>query len=92
MATYEEVAELASDLNQKLGSTILPDSLVYLIEEYLEDEETPFTEVPIAEIAEQVHCLLILADAFVAAQDGDSIEEIEAVCSDTAEVLGLADE
>ena len=92
MATYEEVAELASDLNQKLGSTILPDSLVFLIEEYIEDEETPFTEVPIAEIAEQVHILLLLADAFVAAQDGDSIEEIEAVCSDTAEVLGLADE
>lgn len=89
MATYEEVAELASDLNQQLGTTIQPDSLVYLIESYVEDEETPFTEVPIREIAEQVHILLILADAFVVAQDGDSIEEIEAVISDTAEVLGV---
>ena len=89
MATYEEVAELASDLNQQLGTTIQPDSLVYLIESYVEDEETLFTEVPIGEIGETIRNLILIADAFVAAQDGDSIEEIEAVLSDTAEVLGV---
>lgn len=89
MATYEEVATLASDLNQKLGTTILPDTLVHLIETFIESEDTPFTEVPISEISEQVNELLILTDAFVAAQDGDTIEAVEAIVADTAEVLGV---
>jgi hypothetical protein len=89
MATYEEVATLASDINQKLGTTIQPDSLVFLIESYIEEEDVPFTDIPISEIEEQVLGLLLVADAFVAAQDGDSIEEIEAILEDTAEVLGV---
>ena len=92
MATFEEVAELASDINQKLATSIEPDSLVFLIEEYIEDEETQFSEIPIGEIAEQVHLLLLLADAFVAAQDGETVEGIEELVQDTATCLGLEEE
>jgi hypothetical protein len=91
MATYEEIAELASDINQKLNTTIQPDSLVYLIEQFIEDEDTPFTEVPIGEIAEQVHGLILMADAVLIAQDGDDIETIEAETAATAEALGVSE-
>jgi hypothetical protein len=91
MATYEEIAELASDINQKLNTTIQPDSLVYLIEQFIEDEETPFTEVPIQEITEQVHSLIYVADAFLIAQDGEDIETIEQECAITAEALGVSE-
>lgn len=89
MATYEEVAELASDINQKLNSQIQPDTLVYLIEQFIEDEATPFTEVPIQEIAEQIHALIYVADAFLIAQDGEDIETIETEIKATADALGL---
>lgn len=89
MATYEEVAELASDINQKLNTQIQPDTLVYLIEQFIEDEETPFTEVPIGEIAEQVYGLIVVADAVLIAQDGDDVEIIESEITATAEALGL---
>jgi hypothetical protein len=89
MATYEEIAELASDINQKLDTKIQPDSLVFLIERFIEDEDTPFTEVPIGEIAEQVHGLIYVADAFLIAQDGEDIETIEAEAKLTADALGL---
>jgi hypothetical protein len=91
MATYEEVATLASDINEKLGTTIQPDTLVHLIELFIEEDEVPFTEVPIEEIEEQVNHLLVLTDAFVVAQDGESIEEIDAVIDDTSEALGLTE-
>jgi hypothetical protein len=91
MATYEEIAELASDINQKLDTKIQPDSLVYLIEQFIEDEDTPFTEVPIGEIAEQVHGLILMADAVLIAQDGDDIETIEAETAAAAEALGVSE-
>jgi len=91
MATYEEIAELASDINQKLDTKIQPDSLVYLIERFIEDAETPFTEVPIGEIAEQVHGLILMADAVLITQDGDDIETIETETAATAEALGVSE-
>ena len=87
MASYEEIAELASDINSKLNTTIQPDTLVYLIETFIEDEGTPFTEVPITELAEQVHGLILLADAFLIAQDGEDIETLEDEVAVTAEKL-----
>lgn len=78
MATFEEIAELASDINQKLYTNIRPDSLVYLIEEFIEDDEKPFTEIPIWQIAEQVKMIILMADAFLIAQDGEDVETIEA--------------
>ena len=89
MATYEEIAELASDINTKLDTKIQPDTLVYLIETYIEDEETPLTEVPISEITEQVHGFILLADAFLIAQDGEDIETLEDEVAETAEALGV---
>lgn len=89
MATFEEIAELASDINTRLNTTIQPDTLVYLIETFIEDEDTPFTEVPIGEITEQVHALLLLADAVLIAQDGEDIETIEREVDATAEKLGV---
>jgi len=89
MATYEEIAELASDINTKLGTKIQPDTLVYLIETFIEDEETPFTEVPIGEITEQVHGYILLTDAFLIAQDGEDIETLEDEVAQTAEALGV---
>jgi len=87
MATYEEIAELASDINSKLDVKLQPDTLVYLIENFIEDEETPFTEVPIGEIAEQVHDCILLADAFLIAQDGENVETLEDEVGATAELL-----
>jgi hypothetical protein len=87
MASYEEIATLASDINTRLDTTIQPDTLVYLIETFIEDEDTPFTEVPISEITEQVHCLILLADAFLIAQDGEDIETLEDEVAVTAEAL-----
>jgi hypothetical protein len=87
MATFEEIAELASDINTKLDTKIQPETLVYLIETFIEDEETPFTEVPIGEITEQVHGLILLADAFLIAQDGEDIEALEDEVAQTAESL-----
>jgi hypothetical protein len=87
MATYEEIAELASDINSKLSVKIQPDTLVYLIENFIEDEETPFTEVPIGEITEQVHGLILQADAFLLAQDGEDVEALEDELAQTAEAL-----
>jgi hypothetical protein len=87
MATFEEIAELASDINTKLDTKIQPETLVYLIETFIEDEETPFTEVPIGEITEQVHGLILLADAFLIAQDGEDVETIEDEVAQTAESL-----
>ena len=88
MATYEEIAELASDINTKLNTKLQPDTLVCLIETFIEDEETPFTEVPIGEIAEQVHNYILLADAFLIAQDGEDVETLENEVAQTAEALG----
>ena len=87
MATFEEIAELASDINTKLDTKIQPETLVYLIETFIEDEETPFTEVPISEITEQVHGLILLADAFLIAQDGEDVETLEDEVAVTAEAL-----
>ena len=87
MATFEEIAELASDINTKLDIKLQPETLVYLIETFVEDEETPFTEVPISEITEQVHGLILLADAFLIAQDGEDVETLEDEVAVTAEAL-----
>jgi hypothetical protein len=87
MASFEEIAELASDINTKLDTKIQPETLVYLIETFVEDEETPFTEVPISEITEQVHGLILLADAFLIAQDGEDVETLEDEVAVTAEAL-----
>jgi hypothetical protein len=87
MASYEEIAELASDINSKLNTTIQPDTLVYLIETFIEDEEAPFTEVSIGELTEQVHGLLLMADAVLIAQDGEDIETLEDEVAVTAEKL-----
>jgi hypothetical protein len=87
MASFEEIAELASDINTKLDTKIQSETLVYLIETFIEDEETPFTEVPIGEITEQVHGLILLADAFLIAQDGEDIETLEDEVAQTAESL-----
>jgi hypothetical protein len=87
MATFEEIAELASDINTKLDTKLQPETLVYLIETFVEDEETPFTEVPISEITEQVHGLILLADAFLIAQDGEDVETLEDEVAVTAEAL-----
>jgi hypothetical protein len=87
MASFEEIAELASDINTKLDTKIQPETLVYLIETFIEDEETPFTEVPISEITEQVHGLILLADAFLIAQDGEDVETLEDEVAVTAEAL-----
>jgi uncharacterized protein YheU (UPF0270 family) len=89
MASYKEIATLASDINTRLDTTIQPDTLVYLIETFIEDEDTPFTEVPIGEITEQVHSLLLLADAVLIAQDGEDIETIEREVAVTAKFLGV---
>ena len=89
MATFEEIAELASDINTKLDTKLQPETLVYLIETFVEDEGTPFTEVPISEITEQVHDLILLADAFLLAQDGEDVETLEDEVAVTAEALGL---
>jgi hypothetical protein len=89
MATYEEIAELASDINTKLDTRIRPETLVYLIETYIEDEETPFTEIPIGEIAEKVHGGILLADAFLIAQDGEDLATLEDEVALTAENLGV---
>jgi hypothetical protein len=87
MATFEEIAKLASDINTKLDTKLQPETLVYLIETFVEDEETPFTEVPISEITEQVHGLILLADAFLIAQDGEDVETLEDEVAVTAEAL-----
>lgn len=87
MATFEEVAELASDLNQRLGTSFLPDSLVYLIESFIGDDETDPFEIPISEITEHLVGLICLSDAFVAAQDGEDIEGIEELVQDTINLL-----
>ena len=73
MASYEEIAKLASDINTKLNITLQPDTLVYLIESFIEDEETPFTEISIGELTEQVHGLLLTAETILIAQDGADI-------------------
>jgi hypothetical protein len=89
MATYEEVATLASVLNEQLETEIQPDSLVHILEKYFEDEYTFFPDVPISEITEHVHHLIIMADALIGMQDGDSIEELEKLADMTAEILGV---
>jgi hypothetical protein len=91
MASYEDLATLASDINTRLNTTLQPDTLVYLIETFIEDEDTPFTEVPIGEITEQVYYLLLTADAVLIAQDGEDIETIEREVGDTAEKLGVGE-
>ena len=91
MATFEEVAELASDINTRINTQFQPDTLVHLIESFIEDEETPFTEVPIGEIAEQVHGLILLSDAFLIAEDGADIEGLEFEVAATAEALGVGE-
>lgn len=89
MAIYEEIAELASHINTTLGTKIQPDTLVYLIESFIEDEDVPFTDVPIKEIREKVFSLILLSDAFLAAQDGADVETIEEEASVTAARLGV---
>ena len=91
MASYEEIATLASNINTRLNTTIQPDTLVYLIDICILDEDTPFTEVPIGEITEQVYDLLLTADAVLIAQDGEDIETIEREVGDTAEKLGVGE-
>ena len=91
MASYEEIAELASDINDKLNTKIQPDTLVYLIETFIEEEDVPFTEVPIGEIADQVIGSILLADAFLVAQDGDDIETLRSAVTALAEDLGVGE-
>ena len=91
MASYEEIAELASDINDKLNTKIQPDTLVYLIETFIEEEDVPFTEVPIGEIADQVIGSILLADAFQVAQDGDDIETLRSAVTALAEDLGVGE-
>jgi hypothetical protein len=86
MASYEEIAELASDINTALGTTINPDALEHIIEIHLVED---FPDVPIQEVKEQVFNAILLSDALVAAQDGESIETIEAETAQTAEKLGV---
>jgi hypothetical protein len=87
MASYEEIATLASDINTKLRTKLQPDTLVYLIETFIKDEETPVTEISIGELTEQVHGLLLMADAVLIAQDGEDIETLEDEVAVTAEAL-----
>ena len=89
MASYEEIAKLASDINTKLNITLQPDTLVYLIESFIEDEETPFTEISIGELTEQVHGLLLTAETILIAQDGADIETLEDEVAYTAQALGV---
>jgi len=86
MASYEEIAELASDINTALGTTINPDALEHIIEIHLVED---FPDVPIQEVREQVFNAILLSDALVAAQDGENIETIEAETAQTAEKLGV---
>jgi hypothetical protein len=86
MASFEEIAELASDINTALNTTLQPDTLVHLIENYLVED---FPDVPIKEVKEEVFNALLLSDALVFAQDGDDIETIEAEVALTAEALGV---
>jgi hypothetical protein len=89
MATYEEIASLASDINSKINTELDPDSLAFLIETYIVDDEVDLSEVSIEEITETFLGLLLLSDAFLCAQDGESIEVIEAEQAATAEALGI---
>jgi hypothetical protein len=86
MASFEEIASLASEINTALGTTINPDALEYIIEIHLVED---FPDVSIQEVREQVFNAILLSDALVAAQDGVSIETIEAEASQTAEELGV---
>jgi hypothetical protein len=86
MASYEEIAELASDINTALGTTIDPDSLEHIIETHLVAD---LPDVPIQEVKEQVFDAILLSDALVAAQDGESIETIKSETAQTAEKLGV---
>jgi hypothetical protein len=86
MASFEEIASLASDINTALGTTINPDALEHIIAIHLVDD---YPDVPIQEVKEQVFDAILLSDALVAAQDGESIETIEAEVSQTAEKLGV---
>jgi hypothetical protein len=89
MATYEEIATLASDINSKIKTSLDPDSLAFLIETYVVDDEVDLSEVSIEEITETFLGLLLLSDAFLCAQDGEPIEVIEAEQAATAEALGI---
>jgi len=86
MASYEEIAELASDINTALDTSIQPDTLVHIIETYLVED---FPDVPIEEVKEQVFNALLLSDALVIAQDGEDIETLEAEVAVSAEALGV---
>lgn len=86
MATYEEIATLASDINEAIQTKIQPDTLVYVIETFLVEEAG---EVPIEEVREQVYNALLLSDSLVIAQDGEDIETLKAEVAVTAEFLGL---
>lgn len=87
MATYEEIATLASDINEALETKIQPDTLVHIIENHIIEH---FPEVPISELKEAVHKALLLSDSLVIAQDGEDIETLEAEVAVTAESLGVA--
>jgi hypothetical protein len=85
MARYKEIAELASDINTKLSTKLQPDTLVYLLESFLElveDEETHVAEISIGELTEQAYDLLLLGDAVVLALDGKSLRYISEALDD----------
>lgn len=86
MASYEEIAELASDINTALGTTIDPDSLEHIIETHLVAD---LPDVPIQEVREHVFNAIIISDALMAAGDGENIETIKAETAQTAERLGV---
>jgi hypothetical protein len=88
MAIYEEIAELASDINQQIDSYLDPDTLVYLIESFIEDE-IPFTELSIGEIAEAVFSLILVSEAFHSGLNGLFLEEIEEEALDLVDALDL---
>ena len=77
MATSEEIAKLVSDINTKLSKELQPDTLVYLLESFLVDDETPVAEISVGELTEQAYDLLRLGDAVILALDGESIRYIE---------------
>jgi hypothetical protein len=83
MATYEEVAELASELNLKLNSKFTADNLLHLINTYTIDPD--FYEID--HIAEDIVELIMMSDAFVAAQEGDDVETIVELVGETESIL-----
>jgi uncharacterized protein YheU (UPF0270 family) len=91
MARYEEIAELASDINTKLDTKLQPDTLVYLLESFLVDDETPVAEISIGELTEHVYDLLHLGDAVILALDGESLQYIEEAQDDLNDALKVGE-